>query len=287
MIPQTIFPLFVYGVLMGLMFCFMASGLTLVFGVSKIVNSAHGAFFMLGAYTTWLLYSAGFGLIISVILGPVIVFFVGMAFQRFLVRPFMNDPHIVLVETFILAIIMEQLVRLFIGSQYIHLPPLFTGYTNILGMRILYQRIGGAVLSVIFLITLTYFIRDTKTGTALRMVSQDREASHLLGINVSRMDEISFGLGVAIVAASAVLITPLKIGYPGMGWSMFLVSFSIVIAGGLGSLSGTLIIALVYGVMDSFITYYVAPGWGLVALFIVLITILLVKPAGLMEGGKV
>lgn len=285
MAVSNIFSLFFYGILSGLMFCLMASGLTLVFGVSKIVNSAHGAFFMLGAYITWLLYSAGLNLVISMVLGPVIIFFLGMVVCKFLVRPFMYDRHVVLIETFILAIIIEQLVRLVIGSQYISIPPLFPGYTDFFGMRILYQRVGGAVLSIVFLVALAYFLRSTKTGMALRMVSQDREASHLLGINVSRMDEISFGLGVAMVAASAIFITPLKVGHPAMGWGMFLVSFSIVISGGLGSLLGTLIISLVYGVMDSFLTFYVASGWGLVALFVLLIIVLLVKPTGLM-GGK-
>ncbi len=280
--PSITLQIFLNGLTMGAVYGLMAVGLTLIFGILDIVNSAHGAFYMLGAYLTYLFYTWGVNLYISVFLSILSIFFLSMIVYRLSIHPIVHLHVNVLILTFALAIFLEQVVLLTFGPFYRNIPGFVSGELELLGASISYQRVLAGLTAFIVVFMLSYLIKNTKTGKAIRMVAQDKEAALILGINVNRIYLLTFGVGCARVAFSASLLSPLFTVHPAMGWVPFLISFFIVICGGLGSISGALIVGVIFGLADSITSYLIAPGWGLIASFAATIIVLLLKPSGLM-----
>jgi branched-chain amino acid transport system permease protein len=273
---------FLNGLTIGAIYGLMAIGLSLIFSVVGIANSAHGGFYLLGAYVAYFFQSIGLSVPLAMLLAILVVGGVGVVVYRLTIHPILSLHENVLILTFLLAIVFEQIIRITFGPEYKNLKPLVTGVFEWGGIVMSNQRITAAVLSVILVYLLSLFIKRTRLGKAIRMTTQDSEAAQLLGIDVMLIYLLTFGLGSALTAASAVLAAPLFTLYPAMGWLPFILSFFITISGGLGSVSGALVMGIVFGLTDAFVSYYIAPTWGLIAGFVLTLIILIVKPQGLL-----
>jgi branched-chain amino acid transport system permease protein len=273
---------FLNGLTIGAIYGLMAIGLSLIFSVVGIANSAHGGFYLLGAYVAYFFQSIGLSVPLAMLLAILVVGGVGVVVYRLTIHPILSLHENVLILTFLLAIVFEQIIRITFGPEYKNLKPLVTGVFEWGGIVMSNQRITAAVLSVILVYLLSLFIERTRLGKSIRMTTQDSEAAQLLGIDVMLIYLLTFGLGSALTAASAVLAAPLFTLYPAMGWLPFILSFFITISGGLGSVSGALVMGIVFGLTDAFVSYYIAPTWGLIAGFVLTLIILIVKPQGLL-----
>ncbi|MEM3386754.1 MAG: branched-chain amino acid ABC transporter permease [Nitrososphaerales archaeon] len=270
------------GLTIGAIYGLMAIGLSLIFSVVGIANSAHGGFYLLGAYLGYFFQILGLSVPLAMILAIILVGAIGIVVYRLTIHPILNLHANVLILTFLLAILFEQIIRITFGPDYKNLQPLVTGVFEGAGIVMSNQRITASILSVILVALLSLFVKRSRLGKAIRMTTQDSEAAQLLGIDVSLIYVLTFGLGTALTGASAVLAAPLFTLYPAMGWLPFILSFFITISGGLGSVAGALVMGVIFGLTDAFVSYYIAPTWGLIAAFLVTLIIIIVKPQGLL-----
>ncbi len=270
------------GLTIGAIYGLMAIGLSLIFSVVGIANSAHGGFYLLGAYLCYLFQMIGLSVPLAMMLAIICVGVIGVVVYRLTIHPILSLHANVLILTFLLAIVFEQIIRITIGPDYKNLQPLVTGVFESGGVVMSNQRITAAILSIILVALLSQFIRRSRLGKAIRMTTQDGEAAQLLGIDVTFIYVLTFGLGTALTAGSAVLAAPLFTLYPAMGWLPFILSFFITISGGLGSVAGALVMGVIFGLTDAFVSYYIAPTWGLIAAFLLTLIVLIVRPQGLL-----
>ncbi|MFQ6080171.1 MAG: branched-chain amino acid ABC transporter permease [Candidatus Bathyarchaeia archaeon] len=283
------------GLLISATYALMAVGLTLIFGIMKVVNFAHGEMYMLGGYTSYFIITKlnvnPFpALFVSVIVG----FCFGAVVERLLLRP-MNtgkverkDDYSILI-TFGLSVFLQNFAVVL--SPFSKKPPSFIGGKISLGpFTVSGDRLFACCLSVAILLILFMFIYKTATGKALRSVSQNRDAASILGINPFKMDTLAVSLGSLLAAAAGALIAPVYLVYPTMG-AFAIKGYVIIVLGGMGSIKGSIVGAILLGVVETLgsvffpdprraLTY--RDAFGLVALVVVL----LLRPTGLF-GEKV
>lgn len=273
------------GLMLGSLFAIVAVGLTLIFGIVKVVNFAHGEFLMVGMYLTFL-FTRWLGLhpFAAVIVVAPALFLLGALTQRLIIQPLMRarDDHIQIFATVGLSTALINLALLVFGADIANTPSSGLRVPVQIGpIRILTGQIAIFVASVALVIGLHYFLSRTQTGRAIRAVSQNRAAAQLMGINVDRIYILTFGIGAACVGVAAVLIAPLYPTSPTIGTYFVLTAFVVVVLGGLGSITGAFVGALVIGLIDSLFGFYVGSDMREVAVFGVFLIILILKPAGL------
>jgi branched-chain amino acid transport system permease protein len=270
------------GVLIGGLYALAALGLSLIFGVMRVLNVAHGAFYMVGAYVVWMLTAqAGVPFFPALLVTIVVVFVLGVIMERLIVRPIRHDEVSVLIVTFAAAFVIEELAKFIWSSRYRNISPYFSGTVNLGGLLVDLQRVFSFSVALAVIGLLLYVVSHTRLGLAMRMVTQDAEAALLMGINVERVQMVSFGAGAALAASAAGLLGPLYLVFPAMGWDPLLRAFAIVILGGMGSMGGTIFAGLIIGVVEVLTGFYVEPRMTTVATFLVLILILIFRPTGL------
>jgi len=275
------------GILQGGIYALGAFGLSLIFGVLRVLNVAHGDFLVLGGLTTYWLYT-GFGLSPFLSIGLVLPAFalVGMVAEGLLIRPIRaRTAHEFLVASILItlglalaiedlgAFLMAQPVK---GIDY-SLPPLRVGSVVISTLRLL-------SLGVIVILTLGLhaFLRKTRTGKAIRAVIEDREGAMLAGINVPAVSRNTFGIGVALTAAAGVFFITIIPVDPHLGIPLTLKYLSIIVLGGIGNLPGTLLGAVVLGLAESLVGFWLGAEWSVTVAFVILVSILLLRPKGLL-----
>jgi branched-chain amino acid transport system permease protein len=283
-IPESIL---IQGFISGVTYALLACGFTLVYGVTRILNLAHGAFYMLGAYVFYVLTFGYMNLhpAIALIVAPVIVGFLGVVCYILILRPIVNDYFGIMVVTVALALIIQQLTLIIFGPQLISIASIVTGSIVIGRTGLTYSRILALIISIIVFIGLWLFTVKSKTGTALRALSQDVETAKLMGINVKKIYALTMFLSVAFAALAGILIVASVTRQltPSIWLAPLTVSFSIVVIGGLGSVKGSFLGGIILGYIENIVVSLV-PGGGylidLIAMSMVML-ILLVKPAGL------
>jgi branched-chain amino acid transport system permease protein len=275
------------GILQGGIYALGAFGLSLIFGVLRVLNVAHGDFLVLGGLTTYWLYTA-FGLSPFLSIGLVLPAFalVGMVAEGLLIRPIRaRTSHEFLVASILItlglalaiedlgAFLMAQPVK---GIDY-SLPPLRVGSVVISTLRLL-------SLGVIVILTLGLhaFLKKTRTGKAIRAVIEDREGAMLAGINVSAVSRNTFGIGIALTAAAGVFFITIIPVDPHLGIPLTLKYLSIIVLGGIGNLPGTLLGAVVLGLAESLVGFWLGAEWSVTVAFVILVGILLLRPKGLL-----
>lgn len=274
--------LLVSGILIGGLYALAAVGLSLIMGVMRVVNVAHGALYMLGAFLVYTVtVQWGFGFPVAMLVAMVGVFVIGVVVERLIVRPVRHEEVNVLIITFAAAFVLEEVARLIWNPRYKNIPPYVEGALRVGGLRIDQQRFVAFLVAVVLIAVLLAVIRYTRIGKAVRMVAQDEEAALMLGINVERMHLLTFGIGSALAAAAAALLGPLYLVFPAMGWNPLLRSFAIVILGGMGSLGGTILAGILMGVIEVLTGAFISERITTVATFTVLILIIVVRPTGL------
>lgn len=281
--------LLINGLLLGGMYAIISIGLTLIFGVIRVVNFAHGELLMVAMYLVYL-FTKHMGMHPYVTAGPaiVILFIAGMAIQRFIIQPLLNaDPEIQIFATVGLSTALMNLALLVFGANMFSVSaPALRRSLFIGDISILVANIVMFATSIVLVILLHFFLSRTYFGRAIRATSQNRYAAPLMGINVNRVYVMTFGIGSACVALAAALVMPVYTVFPTIGTYFVLTAFVIVVLGGMGSIFGAFIGAMIIGIIDSLSGYYIAPDLKEVVYFVIFIAILIFRPTGLFGLGK-
>jgi branched-chain amino acid transport system permease protein len=279
----------VSGLLLGGIYALVAVGLTLIFGVMKILNFAHGDFLMLGMYFAFFL-SVMFGLdpYVSAFLALPLFFGLGWMVQSYLIRPVLSAPeNIQILLTVGLSLFLQNLALFLFSPDFQSLRVSYGSDTlSIMGVSISYVRFIASMIAVAASLALYFFLGRTDIGKALRACAEEQLGSMAVGINVDRMYNIAFGLGIACVALAGILMTPFFYISPQVGLPFTLTAFVVAVLGGLGSLPGALIGGFIIGLIESLGEILLfSPSMKQMATFSVFLLILLLRPQGLF-GGK-
>jgi branched-chain amino acid transport system permease protein len=271
------------GLALGAVYVLLAVGLSLIFGMLTIVNFAHGAFFMVGAYTGYALYQYLPNFWICLLLVPLVVGAAGMLAERVLVRPlYGRGIDYPLLLTFGLAYVMVELVRIGFGKQGLPVdtPELLQGSADILVGQFPTYRLFVIGVTVVVLTGLWLFIEKTSFGLIVRAGARDPQIVRILGIDVSRIWLIVFGLGTGVAGLAGFLAAPMQGISPEMGGSVLTVAFVVTVVGGMGSLVGAIVAGVLIGVVESLAVLFV-PEAAKVSMFVIMALVLLVRPQGL------
>lgn len=274
---------------MGAIYGLIALGLTLIFGIMRIINFAQGALLMLSMMTSyWLWKFTGLNpIILIVIVGP-IMFGVGYLCQRFLVKPVLDseknvrEPVSVLLLTAALAIVLENLALMSFGADYVMAKTSFSEQTIAIGaITVSAARFYGLLIALVVAGVFWLFLQKTQTGRNIRATGQDRNAAALMGINVPRTFAIAFGLGTALLAVAAVALIPFYYVHPSVGQVFMTKAFIVVVLGGLGSVPGAILGGVLIGLIESIGAQYMTATLTVVLVYAVFLLVLFIKPSGM------
>nr|WP_274387706.1 branched-chain amino acid ABC transporter permease [Salsipaludibacter albus] len=283
------------GLLIGGVYGLVAMGLSLIFGVLEIINFAHGAFLTLAMYLTWVLADGvGIDPYLTLLITPLLMFLVGAAVQKVVINPAMGQPlENQLLLTFALSILIENALLLAFSANP---RSVRLDYANAsIGPVEFPLRIGGAIIELPRIVAfvgglavawaLFSFLNRSRVGTAIRAAGLNRTGASLVGVNVDRIQVLTFGLGTAVAAAAGVLVLPFLTLEPTTGTQFNILSFVIVVLGGLGNIGGALVGGILIGLTQE-IGGLLFPGQSkLLPVFIIFIATLFLKPEGLFGGG--
>ena len=263
---------------------FLGVGLTLIFGIMRIVNFAHGTFYMLGAFIGYSAarFSGSFWLALA--LAPLAVGVVGTLFEfGILRRLYRRDESAFLLVTFGLALVMTELIRLGWGPEALQVapPPAFAGIVMLMDEPFPTYRLFLAGAGILVALAIWQFLERTRLGLLIRATSQNAEMVHALGIDVNLVRSAVFGIGCGLAGAGGVLAAPLVTASIGMAATMIIDAFVIVIIGGMGSFPGSLLGAVLVAFVQVFGEYYL-PDLALAFMYLVMLLVLVVRPGGLL-----
>jgi branched-chain amino acid transport system permease protein len=285
----TIGQLIISGLLIGSIYALMSMGLTLIFGVLRIVNFAHGEFLMIAMYGAWAMTSyLGLNPYIAAAAVVPAMFLFGGVVYRLIISPGLDKPHLVVVfATMGLAILMQNVALMLFSADLFDVPPLLGGRSFTIGpFYAKAELLIGFVVAVACTIALRFMLQATFLGKAIRATVQDSEAAMLMGIPVPRIFLITFAGGSALVGLAACVMMPLFSVFPTVGLNFVLIAFVIVVLGGMGSVEGALIGGVCIGVVQSISSYYVAAAYGQMFFFISFLLVMIFRPAGLLGRSR-
>ncbi|MGD0081407.1 MAG: branched-chain amino acid ABC transporter permease [Methanoregula sp.] len=280
-----------WGIYAGCIYILLATGLNLIFGVMKIVNFAHGEFLMIGAYiTATIFFATGFNPYAIIVLSMIALMAIGALVERLCFRPILGTSK--LNEIFLsigLIYIFQNSAAMIWGDQWQSIRSPYQGITVPVGsLNVPVDYLIIMTVTAVILCLLYLFLRKTETGRQMRATSQNRKGAMLVGINVERMDILSFSIGCALAAAAGTLwVVSGQVFNPYMGSIPAVKAFAIIILGGLGSIPGAIVGGLLYGIAENGAAYFLGGVWKDAISFIILIIVLIVKPTGLFgESGE-
>jgi branched-chain amino acid transport system permease protein len=277
------------GILIGGVYALIGIGLTIIFGVMRVINFAHGELLMLGMYATFYLFTLlHIDPFLSIIITIPLMFLVGALLQKGLINRVLGAlPQNQILLTIGLGLIMSNSVMLAFTSDYKILTTKYSSSSvKILGLSISSPLVISFAITVAITAALYWFLLKTDTGQAIRATAQDREAARLMGINVGRMSIIAFGLGSALAGTAGALISPTYYIFPQVGSIFTLKAFVITVLGGMGSVIGATLGGVLIGVAESIGGLYFGAGWKDVVVFVLFLLVLLFKPAGLLGKSR-
>jgi branched-chain amino acid transport system permease protein len=280
------------GLIIGNIYGLMALGLTLILGVMKIVNFAHGEFYMLGGYAAYICsMKLGLGPVAGILGAIVTVFFIGLFVERALLTPFYSGrlerpSDYALLMTFSLSVFLMNVVIPIFGPYQKASAPLAEGSVNLGIVSVGATRVIASLVAILLMALLLLLLSKTRLGIALRAIAQDRDAAAICGIDVNRMNPVAFGIGTAMAAAAGALLAPTFLVYPASGSLAASKANAILVLGGMGSIKGAIIGALLLGVLESLGVLFLSPGYRDVYGFLVIVLVLLIKPTGLFGGQE-
>ncbi len=289
--PDVFIQILFWGLYAGCIYILLATGLNLIFGVMKIVNFAHGEFLMIGAYITLLFLAlTGFNPYVLLLASMPMVIGIGIMVERLCFRPILGTGK--LNEIFVslgLIYIFQNGVALIWTDEWKTIPSPFVDITVSIGsLKLPLDYLIIIILTVGILAGLHIFLRKTSLGRAIRATSQNRKAAMLMGINVERMDMLSFGIGTGLAAGAGTLwAVSGQVFNPYMGSIPAIKTFAIVILGGLGSIPGAIVGGLLLGITENIATFTLGGAWKDAISFILLIVVLIIRPTGIFgEAGE-
>jgi len=280
----TLLQLLVSGVLTGSVYALMSMGLTLIFGVLRIVNFAHGEFLMIAMYGAWALGRlCGINPYLAAIIVIPAMFLFGAAAYQLVVRPGLGKPHLVVAfATMGLSIFLQNAALMLMTADLRDIPPVFARSLTLGPIYIKDELLLGFVITLACTSALQWMLKRTYLGKAIRATVQDGEAAQLMGIAVPRIFLITFALGSALVGLAACVMVPLFSVFPAVGLNFVLIAFVIVVLGGMGSIEGALIGGVCVGVVQSLSGYYVAPAFAQLFFFLLFLLAMIFRPNGLL-----
>jgi branched-chain amino acid transport system permease protein len=280
----TLGQLVLSGILIGSIYALMSIGLTLIFGVLRVVNFAHGEFLMLGMYGAWALSTiAGFNPYTAALIVVPAMFLFGGLIHRIIISPALDKPHLVVVfVTMGLSIFMQNVALMMMTADLWDVRPVFDRSIAIGPFYFKPELLLGFAIAIACTMALQWMIRATYLGKAIRATVQDGEAAMLMGIPVPRIFLITFAGGSALVGLSACVMMPLFSVFPTVGLNFVLIAFVTVVLGGMGSIEGALLGGICIGVVQSLGSYYVAPAFGQMFFFIVFLLVMIFRPDGIL-----
>jgi branched-chain amino acid transport system permease protein len=274
----------ILGVLVGGVYALMASGLTLIFGVMRVINVAHGAFLILGAYITYVLFQ-NFQIdpIASILITIPIFFAIGWLLQRYMLSRIASPEQTSVLVTFALALVMEGLLGIIFQTTARSVTPSYTSQALMFATyRFPVTRLMGFGIALLIILLLYLILQYTNLGRAIRATTQDPRAAQLMGINTSMISAFTFALGVATAAAGGALLSIIYSFNPSSQSDWIAKTLSIIVLGGLGSIPGALIAALILGVMEQMTAIVVTLYWSPIVFYFFLFITLIIRPQGLM-----
>jgi branched-chain amino acid transport system permease protein len=272
------------GLINGAFYAMLSLGLSVIFGMLNIINFAHGALFMMGAFASWMLLEyAGIGYFPALILAPVIVGLIGIVLERTLIYRMYKLDHLYgLLLTFGMALVIQGLFRNYYGSSGLpyRIPSVLQGATN-LGFMYMPNYRGWVVAAAMVVCFATWaVIEKTPLGATLRAATENAPLVQAFGVNVPRVITLTFGGGVALAAFAGVLAAPIYSVNPNMGDNFINTVFAVVVIGGMGSILGSIISGFVLGVIEG-LTKVFYPQGSATVIFLVMVIVLLALPHGL------
>jgi len=272
------------GIMMGGIYALVSLGLTIIFGVMRIINFAHGEFLMLSMYASfWLFQLFGVDPYVSILIVVPMMFLIGLISFRLIIQPILSAPEMAHVfATLGFSIMLQGLalyfwhadfraVRTAYSSTLVKLGPVFMNF----------PRLVAFAMAIATIIALHLFFKKTYVGKAIRASTQNAMSAQLMGINLKRIYMLSFGIGIAVVGLAGAVLIPVYEVFPTIGSLFVMVTFVVVILGGLGSIPGALVGGLIIGVIESASGFFLAPALKEGVYFVIFVFLLLLKPTGI------
>jgi branched-chain amino acid transport system permease protein len=281
---QALFGQLLIGVINGAFYAMLSLGLAVIFGLLNVINFTHGAQYMMGAFCAWfLLTKAGIGYWWSLLIAPVVVGAFGMLIERTMLSRLYKLDHLYgLLLTFGLALVIQGLFRNEFGASGMpyRIPAELAGGLDLGFIFLPRYRAWVIVASLVICLSTWYVIERTKLGSYLRAATENPALVQAFGINVPRMITLTFGFGVGLAALAGVMAAPIYQVNPLMGADLIIVVFAVVVIGGMGSILGAILTGFGLGVVEG-MTKYFYPEASNTVIFVIMVIVLLIKPAGL------
>jgi branched-chain amino acid transport system permease protein len=279
------------GILLGGIYAIVSYGLTLIFGVIRVINFAHGSLLMVGMFLAYFMSKTmNLNIYLMILTVVPLMFLIGVLIQKYLLSKVVNEPDMQLFVTFGLLLLFENVMLAVTKGEFFSLD-INMGTVSLGSIFIDWPRIINLVAALVIAMLLLLFLNHTKIGWAIRAVSQNRYAASIIGLRVERLYILAFGLGSACIGVAAVLLTPIYTIFPHVGFNFVIISFAVVILGGLGSIPGALAGGMIIGLLESISGYLIAPELNQIVWYLLFLLVLFFKPAGLFgiagseEGG--
>ncbi|HUF09052.1 MAG TPA: branched-chain amino acid ABC transporter permease [Rhodothermales bacterium] len=282
----------ILGVLLGGVYALMASGLTLLYGVMQIVNLAHGVFILIGAYVAFSLFeNLAIDPLLSVVVTAPMMFLFGVVIYRLLfVRIAGGERYteMSVLLTFALALVLEGVLTFVFTGVFRSVTPLYaTSAINLGQLFIPSAQLYASIMSVVLLVGLWSFLRFTRLGYGIRATMQNRTAAQIVGVDVTRVSTVAFGIGIGLAGASGSMIAFLFSFYPARHWQWIAILLALIVLGGLGSLKGAIVGAVALAVAAGLVGDTFGFTWSPMTFFGALFLILLIRPQGLFGKSRV
>ena len=281
--------LIVSGLAVGCVYALVALGMTVLYRASTVVNFGHGEFFMLGAFTVYLAREHfAWPYFAAIPAACLLLFLIGMAIERGLMRPLQHAPHISLaMMTVAFSFLFRGIARFFYGRDITQLPPLIQGPPIAIGGVVLFpQDILVIGVSMAVVVGFFLFFQNTQTGKIIQAASQNPKGAALVGINLPFFHALMWGTAAIIGALAGILIAPMTLVYPDMGGHVLIRAFAAMTLGGFGSLPGAVIGGLMLGLCENLMGGYISSALVEIAAYLIIIVVLIVRPQGLFGAWK-
>ncbi len=263
-------------------------GLALIFGVMRIENFAHGELYMVGAYAAWFIgTNLGAGYWVGFVGAVVVTALIGAAMEFLLFRRLRDNPMGALIITIGVLLVLQTAVAWFFGvNSNLLVDAPVSGVLQVFGINVPWHRLIVIVSAIIILTALTVVLRTTRFGWALRAVAQDKDAASLQGISIGRISLMAMALSAGLAGAAGALMAPVIRISPYMGQPVIITAFIVIILGGIGSMEGAIIAAIIYSTFFTFISTYFDSTVASIAGLCLMLLVLIVKPSGLMGKAQ-
>jgi len=272
------------GILLGGVYIIFSLGFTLVFGVGRIINFAHGELVMLAMYGSyWAFTLGGIDPIVSLTIIIPIMFLIGLIIQRFIIKPVLNAPSLNQVFVTIgLMIALQNIALIFWSGDFRMLVTPYSAKIILLGpFRVNFTLLLSFLVALLVTFILLVFLKTTLIGKAMRAVCQDRLAASFMGINIHRIYLLTFAIGSVCAGIAGVLISTFYSIFPTVGLHFIIIAFVVVALGGLGNVTGAIVGGLILGLIETLSGYLISPAWAPVIYLMMFVLVLLIRPAGL------